>query len=78
MNGHRSVMLKVDGKSASIVATEAPNRWTWILRVEGEDLVNSESAHPSGQMAMNEALDWCGNVCAQVPRFVASLLNQAL
>lgn len=58
MNGRRSVILKVDGKNTAVVATEAaPGRWTWVIRVDGEEPLSCDSPHPSGQIAMNEALD---------------------
>ena len=58
MNGCRRVVLKVNGHNAVVTATEAaPGRWTWIIRVDGEEPVACESPHPSGQIAMNEALD---------------------
>lgn len=58
MNGRRSVILEVDGKNALVLATEvAPGRWTWVIRVDGEEPVGCDSPHPSGQIAMNEALD---------------------
>jgi hypothetical protein len=58
MNGRRSVVLKVDGKNTQVLATEvAPGRWNWVIRVDGEDPVGCGAPHPSGQAAMNEALD---------------------
>jgi hypothetical protein len=58
MNGRRSVILKVDGKDAQVSATEAaPGRWTWVIRVDGEEPVSCDAPHPSSQTAMNEALD---------------------
>lgn len=67
-------MLKVDmnGEPAEVVVTEVtPGRWSWSIRREGQSLVGSTMPLPTGQAAMQTALNEVRNASAQEPHKTA-------
>lgn len=61
-------MLKVDmnGEPVEVVVTEVtPGRWSWSIRRVGLPSIGSTIPLPTGQAAMQAALDEIRSACAE-------------
>lgn len=57
MPGQRTVIVEMQGKSASVLVTELGRlRWSWQISVEGEGTMASTIPYPNSQQAMDAAM----------------------